>query len=64
MADRPAALVTMAGGYVGPALTRRLARSGFDLALHLATDPRAGLGSDGDGGTLAAELEELGARVV
>lgn len=63
MGDRPAALVTMAGGYVGPALTRRLARSGFDLALHLATDPRAGMGG-GDGATLPAELEELGAKVV
>lgn len=63
MTDRPVALVTMAGGYVGPALTRRLARSGFDLVVHLADDHTAGLGSDGesDGAALTAELEKLGA---
>lgn len=32
--DRPVALITLATGYVGPALARRMAESGFDLVLH------------------------------
>ena len=64
MTDRPVALITMAGGYVGPALARRMAQSGFDLALHHAGDRKAGLGSDTDGVTLAADLEALGAKTL
>ena len=60
--DRPAALITMADSYVGPALARRLARSGFDLVLHHGADRRTGLGGSTDDGTLAADLEALGAR--
>jgi len=60
---RPVALITMATGYVGPALARALATSGFDLVLH---------GPDDDGPTFGTEesfevqlpvLDELGAAV-
>lgn len=64
MGDRPVALITMAGGYVGPALARRMARSGFDLVLHHASDRRAGLGSDTDEGTLTADLAALGSKTL
>lgn len=64
MAERPVALITMAGGYVGPALARRMARSGFDLVLHQANDRRAGLGSGTDEGTLAADLAALGSKTL
>ncbi|NNE94569.1 MAG: SDR family oxidoreductase [Acidimicrobiales bacterium] len=48
MNQRPVAIVTNASDYVGPALTRKLARAGFDLVLG---DP------DDD---LVDEVEELG----
>lgn len=35
---RPAALITMATGYVGPALARPMADRGVDLVLHGMTD--------------------------
>lgn len=51
MGDRRVALIQHAETYVGPALARRLARSGYDLVIHLA---RPGL---------AEELAALGAAV-
>jgi 3-oxoacyl-[acyl-carrier protein] reductase len=60
---RPVALLTMASGYVGPALARTLAARGFDLVLQ---------GADGDGSMVGVEvpfteqvpeLEALGASV-
>ena len=62
-AQRPVALITNAGGYVGPALARTLAGRGFDLVLQ---------GSDGAAGEPGVEvaladqvgpLEQLGASV-
>jgi 3-oxoacyl-[acyl-carrier protein] reductase len=54
---RPVAFLAGATGGLGPAIARRLARDGFDLAL--ATRRRAA-----DARRLAAELGELGARTV
>ncbi len=62
--DRPVALITMATGYVGPALARSLAARGFDLVLQ---------GSAGDDTMVGVEvaftdqipaLEALGASVL
>ena len=62
--SRPVALLTMATGYVGPALSRVLADRGFDLALH---------GTEGDGSVpgvetpfdeLTADLGDRGAEVM
>lgn len=58
--ERPVALITMAGGYVGPALARLLATGGFDLVLHV--DGRSGTLDDG-GAVDVAALEALGAAV-
>jgi len=61
---RPVALITMASGYVGPALARTLAARGFDLVLQ---------GADGDDSMVGVEvpfaeqvpaLEALGAAVL
>lgn len=54
--DRPVALITLATGYVGPALARRMAESGFDLVLHIP---------EGDGTMVAGEMtgEELRAQI-
>lgn len=63
MSQRPVALLTMASGYVGPALARTLATRGYDLVLQ---------GTDGDGSMVGVEvpfaeqvpaLEQLGASV-
>ena len=62
--QRPVALITMASGYVGPALARTLAARGFDLVLQ---------GADGDDSMVGVEvpfaeqlpaLEALGATVL
>ena len=45
--QRPVALITMATGYVGPALAATLADRGFDLVLH---------GSAGDGSMVGVEV--------
>jgi NAD(P)-dependent dehydrogenase (short-subunit alcohol dehydrogenase family) len=59
--ERPAALITMAGGYVGPTLARRLASSGFDLLLHL--HGAGDLLGDGEAALDLDNLRELGGRV-
>ncbi len=62
--QRPVAVITMASGYVGPALARTLAARGFDLVLQ---------GADGDDSMVGVEvpfaeqvpaLEALGAAVL
>lgn len=61
---RPVALITMADGYVGPALATELAGRGFDLVLHLQR--RGGLlaGEGSDGAALdVGALEAAGAAV-
>ena len=58
------ALVTGANGYVGPALSRRMAAGGFDLALHAPVRPSAGLGRDTDGSALVAEVAGQGCTAV
>ena len=45
--QRPVALITMASGYVGPALARTLAERGFDLVLQ---------GAGGDGSMVGVEV--------
>jgi 3-oxoacyl-[acyl-carrier protein] reductase len=60
---RPVALLTMANGYVGPALSRLLATKGFDLVLHGPDASTATLGIDVDLAAHATELEELGGVV-
>ncbi len=60
--DRPVALITLAGDYVGPALARCLARSGHDLVLHLpgaSGDPLSAAAASTAG--LLDELAALGA---
>lgn len=62
--DRPVALITLAGDYVGPALARRLARGGHDLVLHLPDSSRDPLSSGpSPASALTDELAELGATV-
>ena len=50
--DRPVALISFAGSYVGPALARLLARSGHRLVLHQPSE------------TLIDELHSAGAEVL
>ena len=52
MSDAPVALLTMSGGYVGPAVARKLAAGGHRLVLH-RPDP-----------AVVAELEADGAEVL
>jgi 3-oxoacyl-[acyl-carrier protein] reductase len=47
MSERPVAVITMATGYVGPALAATLATRGFDLVLQ---------GADGDGSMVGVEM--------
>ncbi len=61
VSDRPVALITMASGFVGPHLARRLARGGFDLVLHVPARSGGGLGGDVDIEILRSELNTLGA---
>jgi 3-oxoacyl-[acyl-carrier protein] reductase len=62
--ERPVTLITLAGDYVGPALARRMARSGHDLVLHLpgaSGDPLSA--GDSPAAGLIEELGALGADV-
>ena len=61
---RPVALITMASGYVGPALARSLARRGFDIALQGTGGDDAMVGVEVPFDTLVPELEALGASVL
>jgi 3-oxoacyl-[acyl-carrier protein] reductase len=51
--QRPVALITMASGYVGPALARTLAGRGYDLVLQ---------GADGDGSMVGVEVPFVNQR--
>ncbi len=57
MTARGAALVTGAGRRIGRAIALRLARAGFDIAVHYRSDPEAA-------DELVRELEALGRRAV
>ena len=60
---RPVALLTMATGYVGPALARTLAIRGFDLVLQGAPESGNMVGVETSFAELVPELEALGAAV-
>jgi NAD(P)-dependent dehydrogenase (short-subunit alcohol dehydrogenase family) len=61
--DRPVALITLATGYVGPALARRMVASGFDLVLHVPSGTATMADGELGAAELEAELRGLGARV-
>ena len=61
--SRPVALLTMATGYVGPALARTLAEAGFDLALHGTPGDRSVPGVETPFDELVDELGDRGAEV-
>ncbi|MGD9705454.1 MAG: SDR family NAD(P)-dependent oxidoreductase [Acidimicrobiia bacterium] len=61
--DRPVALITLATGYVGPSLARRMAASGFDLVLHVPSSTGTMVDEESSGEQLRADLEELGSAV-
>jgi len=60
---RPVALLTMATGYVGPALARTLATRGYDLVLHGSAGDGAMVGVETPFSELVPELTALGAAV-
>jgi 3-oxoacyl-[acyl-carrier protein] reductase len=61
---RPVALITMANGYVGPALARTLAARGFDLVLQGADGDDSMVGVEVPFAVQVAALEALGAAVL
>jgi NAD(P)-dependent dehydrogenase (short-subunit alcohol dehydrogenase family) len=61
--DRPVALITMATGYVGPALARSLAARGFDLVLQGSSGDDTMVGVETPFAKQVPDLEELGATV-
>jgi 3-oxoacyl-[acyl-carrier protein] reductase len=60
---RPVALITMATGYVGPALARSLATRGFDLVLQGSGGDDTMVGVEAPFTEQVPELEALGATV-
>ncbi len=60
---RPVALITMATGYVGPALARTMADRGFDLVLHGMADSESMVGVEVSLSDLIPDLEARGAQV-
>jgi 3-oxoacyl-[acyl-carrier protein] reductase len=60
---RPVALITMATGYVGPALARSLAARGFDLVLQGASGDGTMVGVEVSFPAQLPQLEALGASV-
>ncbi|WP_040495182.1 SDR family NAD(P)-dependent oxidoreductase [Ilumatobacter nonamiensis] len=61
--ERPVALITMATGYVGPALARTLAGRGYDLVLQGAAGDDSMVGVERSFETQVPVLEALGAAV-
>ena len=62
--SRPVALITMASGYVGPAMARSLAARGFDIALQGTDDADSMVGVEVPLGQQVTDLEALGASVL
>ncbi|MEP1122652.1 MAG: SDR family oxidoreductase [Ilumatobacter sp.] len=60
---RPVALITMATGYVGPALARTMADRGFDLVLQGMADSDSMVGVEVSFADQIPDLEARGARV-
>ncbi len=60
---RPVALITMATGYVGPALARSLAARGYDLVLHGSAGDDTMVGVEVAFADQVPALEALGAKV-
>jgi 3-oxoacyl-[acyl-carrier protein] reductase len=60
---RPVALITMATGYVGPALARTMADRGFDLVLHGFADSESMVGIEASFADQVPELVGRGASV-
>ena len=63
MTTRPVALITMATGYVGPALARTMADRGFDLVLHGMADSESMVGVEESLTDQVADLETRGAQI-
>jgi NAD(P)-dependent dehydrogenase (short-subunit alcohol dehydrogenase family) len=61
--SRPVALITMATGYVGPALARTMARRGYDVMLHGTADSDSMVGVEESMSDQITALEALGATV-
>jgi 3-oxoacyl-[acyl-carrier protein] reductase len=61
--DRPVALITLATGYVGPALARRMAVSGFDLVLHVPSGGGTMVSGETTVDELRTALDGLGPTV-
>jgi NAD(P)-dependent dehydrogenase (short-subunit alcohol dehydrogenase family) len=62
--NRPVALITMATGYVGPALARTMADRGFDLVLHGTAGDGTMVGVEESFDSQIADLATRGAEVL